>query len=381
MAIKKLKALRKELHRHPELSGQEVETAMRIKKFIQEHDNPEIIDGLGGNGLAVVYRFSDSGPVVVIRCELDALPIEEENNFEYRSINGGVSHKCGHDGHMAILSGLALWLKDQKFHYGKVVLLFQPAEETGTGAADVLKDSRFRDLKPDHVFALHNVPGFPLNAIVCIEDNFSSTVQSVSIQLVGKESHSAQPEHGLNPALCIAELIQRFDALNNNNPAGSDFRLMVPIYSTMGKKSYGISAGSGEIHYTLRTKSKVEMESLKSEVEAIILEIGSKHRLLHSAIWFDYFPAVINDDFCNQMIAQAAKRSGFDVIDKEQAFKFGEDFGWFSESYKGAMFGLGSGIQSPTLHQANYDFPEEILETGMTMFENIIVLLLQDQIK
>ena len=378
MAIKTLKKLRKELHRHPELSGREVETAKRIKRFIQEHDGREIIEGLGGNGLAVVYRFSDSGPVVVIRCELDALPIEEENDFEYRSIHDGVSHKCGHDGHMAILAGLALWLKDQKFPHGKVVLLFQPAEETGTGAWDVLRDTRFTDLQPDYIFALHNVPGFPLHSIVSLDKNFSSTVQSVSIQLEGKESHSAEPEYGVNPALCIAELIQRFDELNNNDASGDDFRLMVPIYAGMGKQSYGISAGFGEIHYTLRTKSKVEMEILKSRVEASLDEICPKHRLPHSTKWFDYFPAVVNDASCNHVIAQAAKLSDLQLIDKKEAFKFGEDFGWFSEQYKSAMFGLGAGTQSPALHQADYDFPEEIVETGMTMFESIIVLILQD---
>lgn len=370
--IEKIKLLRKELHRYPELSGQETKTARRIKKFIEKHHTTQIIENIGGNGLAVINEFSNSGPTIVIRCELDALPIVEVNDFEHRSRNKGIAHKCGHDGHMAIVAGLLFWLKDQDFKHGKVILLFQPAEETGTGAPDVLNDNRFRELKPDYIVALHNIPRQPLHSIISLNGNFSSTVQSVAIQLKGKESHSAEPEHGLNPALCIAELIQKFDALNINDAANEDFRLCVPIYSNMGVKSYGISAGFGEIHYTLRTKSKEKMKKLKQDVDSILLEVCSKYKLPYTPTWFDYFPTVVNDAFCNQLIIESAKACNYDIIQKSTPFKFGEDFGWFSEEYKAAMFGIGSGLQCPALHQADYDFPDEIIETGMNMFKEII---------
>ena len=376
MTIEKIKLLRKELHRYPELSGQESETAGRIKKFIEKHDNTKIIENIGGNGLAVIYEFSNNGPNIVIRCELDALPIEEVNDFEHRSLNSGISHKCGHDGHMAIVAGLVFWLKEQDFKKGKIILLFQPAEETGTGAPDVLNDNRFSELNPDYMFALHNIPSQPLHSIITLNGNFSSTVQSVAIQLKGKESHSAEPEHGVNPALCIAELIQKLDKLNNNDPAKEDFRLCVPIYSSMGVKSYGISAGFGEIHYTLRTKSKEEMERLMQDLEHILLEVCPKYNLPHTAKWFDFFPTVVNDEICNQIVMETAKACNYDIIKKNTPYKFGEDFGWFSEKYKAAMFGIGAGLQSPALHQTNYDFPDEILETGMTMFKGFIKRIL-----
>lgn len=379
MIIEKIKLLRKELHTYPELSGQEVETAKRIKKFIEKQHHNKIIENIGGNGLAVVYEFSDSGPSIVIRCELDALPIEEVNDFEHRSLTSGISHKCGHDGHMAIVAGLVFWLKQQDFEQGKVILLFQPAEETGTGAPDVLNDDRFLKLNPDYIFALHNIPRQPLHSIITLNGNFSSTVQSVAIQLKGIESHSAEPEHGVNPALCIAELIQKFDALNINNIANEDFRLCVPIYSSMGVKSYGISAGFGELHYTLRTKSIAKMEKLQQDLERILFDVCSKYKLPYTATWFDYFPAVVNDAFCNQVIVETAKTCNYEIIEKITPFKFGEDFGWFSQKYKAAMFGIGSGLESPALHQADYDFPDEIIETGMAMFKGIIKSIVTPQ--
>lgn len=379
MTIEKIKLLRKELHRYPELSGHETETAGRVKKFIEKHHNTKIIENIGGNGLAVINEYSNSGPTIVIRSELDALPIEEVNDFEHRSLNSGISHKCGHDGHMAIVAGLVFWLKEQDFKKGKVVLLFQPAEETGTGAPDVLNDHKFRELNPDYIFALHNIPRQPLHSMIIRHGNFSSTVQSVAIQLKGIESHSAEPEHGLNPALCMAELTQKLNTLNTNDAADEDFRLCVPIYSSMGIKSYGISAGFGEIHYTVRTKSVAKMNLLMQDVDSILSEVCSKHNIPYTTAWFDYFPAVVNDDFCNQIITATAKSCGYEIIEKSTPFKFGEDFGWFSEEYKAAMFGIGAGLQFPALHQADYDFPDEILETGMTMFTGIIESILSHQ--
>lgn len=326
--------------------------------------------------MAVVHAFSSDGPNIVIRCELDALPIEEENDFEHRSLNSGVSHKCGHDGHMAIVAGLVFWLKEQNFDRGKVILLFQPAEESGTGAPGVLADPSFRELNPDYIFALHNIPRRPLHSIITLEGNFSSTVLSVAIQLKGAESHSAEPEQGINPAMCMAELTQRLNELNRNDPAKKDFILCVPIYSSMGVKSYGISAGFGEMHYTLRTKGVEDMEKLKKEVETILSKVCPKHNLTHSTAYFDYFPAVVNEGFCNRLITEAAKKSNCEVIRQEIPYRFGEDFGWFSKDYKSAMFGIGAGVDAPALHQADYDFPDEIIETGMNMFKGIIENLL-----
>lgn len=120
MIKKEVIELRKELHKYPELSGCEIETAKTIRQFIEKHNPTKILDQIGGTGLAAVYEFSQKGPVIAIRCELDALPIEEANQFEHRSLHNGVSHKCGHDGHMAIVAGLIFWIKEQTFSSGNL---------------------------------------------------------------------------------------------------------------------------------------------------------------------------------------------------------------------------------------------------------------------
>lgn len=372
-----LEQLRKDLHRHPELSGAEAATARRIITFINEvHPPDELITDIGGHGLAFVYDFPQAGPTVMIRCELDALPIKEPNDFGHQSCYKGVSHKCGHDGHMAIVAGLAGRLRDQPLPCGRVILFFQSAEETGKGAEAALQDPRFRSLAPDYVFALHNIPGVPLHDVILTPEVFSATVQSLIISLTGKEAHASEPENGINPALATAELIRAFARLNVAEPAREDFALLTPVHLTLGQPAYGISAGAGELHYTLRTWTEAEMMQLQARLEKIIGDVALQHRLAYTLDWFEYFPATVNSARCRELVKNAARENGFRVAERDFPFKFGEDFGWFSREYEVAMFGLGAGEECPALHHAEYDFPEALMATGIAQFFALIKLVL-----
>ena len=370
--------LRKNLHQHPELSGFESNTALRIQSFINTHHPTTIIDNIGGSGLAAVYTFSSVGPTIAIRCELDALPIHEENQISYRSINNGISHKCGHDGHMAIVSGLIFWIKEQSFKVGKIILLFQPSEENGKGAYKMMEDERFKALNIDFIFALHNIPDEPTHSILIMKNGFSAEVESFSITLLGKESHASELKNGINPAIGIAELVTSLAKLNNENPEDDAFKIITPIHINMGDKLYGISPAKGELHYTIRTWSTERMTDLKLELAKIFKTICDKNQLKYTVEWFEHFPASDNNHVCNEYISKAAITNKFQVIDKNHPFKFGEDFGWFSKKYKTGMFGLGAGYDTPPLHNATYDFPDEIIETGMDMFKEIIIQILKN---
>lgn len=370
--------LRHQLHQFPEVSGQEFETAKRIAEFLSGYAPDELIEGIGGTSLATVYTFSEGGPRILIRCELDALPIEEVNTFAHRSVRKGVSHKCGHDGHMSILAGLAEWLAKRSLKKGSVVLLFQSAEETGQGAQEVLKSPLFAKIAPDYVFSLHNLPGNPMHEIRVIDGQFSTTVQSVAIKLMGKQSHAAEPENGRNPALAIAEILQGATSLELNDPRHKNFGLVTPVYVEVGKKEYGISAGYGEVHFTLRCWRPEYMKGLTEKLKVIVRKIAHKYYLKKDLDWFDYFPAVINDPYCNDVLEEAVGKSGGVLKKVAQGCKFGEDFGWFTQKYKGSMFGLGAGEKTPALHNDEYDFPDEIIETGLETFKHIILELLAD---
>ena len=156
-----LAAFRRALHARPEISGEEIETAATIAAALKELSPSKIITGLGGHGVAAVFDSSVSGPTVLFRAELDALPIHEISDATWRSEIDGKGHLCGHDGHMTMLLALGRLLSRQPVAKGRVVLMFQPAEEDGSGARAVVADPQFAEIAPDWAFAIHNEPGKP----------------------------------------------------------------------------------------------------------------------------------------------------------------------------------------------------------------------------
>lgn len=369
--MEELIQLRKELHKHPEISGNEKETANRVLLFLSKYPPNKIITSLGGEGILAIYKGSEKGKTILFRCELDALPIEEINTFNYQSVYSGVSHKCGHDGHMAILCGMAKTLHENPLKKGTVMLLFQPAEEDGNGAKRVLNDANFKEFKPDFVFALHNLPGFKKHQIIVKEDTFTCAVNSMIIKLNGKTSHAGEPENGINPALAIAEIIQVFNSEINTDLTSEKYCLITPIHIEMGEKAYGVSAGYGEVHFTIRSNSNNQMRIIESNLEENVIKITSKYDLKTEISWTQSFEANENSPDAVHFIKKAASISNLSVLERKLPFTFGEDFGLFTQHFKGAMLGIGAGENTPALHNPDYDFPDDIITTGIQLFHQI----------
>lgn len=369
--ISLVKKTRKKLHERPELSGNEYETQKYILDFLSQYTRAKA-STVGGTGVLAIFEGKAKGPTILLRADIDALPIEETNEFSYKSRKPGISHKCGHDGHTAILLGIAYLLAQNPLQKGRVVLLFQPSEETGEGAQMVLSDPSFRDLEVDWAFALHNLPGFKKHRIIVKEGTFSGKVKSLVIRLKGKTAHAAEPEKGHNPALAIAEILQFVDAHTHNHPESKDFFLNTPIYLQMGEKAYGVSAGSGEAHFTMRCWSAELMEKNCELLEEFVLKQCKKHNLQAEFEWFQEFYSNVNHPEAVRVIEKVAGLKALSVETITSPFKWGEDFGLFTQRFKGAMFGLGAGKEAPALHNPDYDFPDEIALTGINMFYGII---------
>lgn len=369
--------LRKQLHQNPELSGLEFKTAETISCFLKKYSPDELLENLGnGTGIIAVYHpEKEVNQTIMFRCELDALPIQEINDFEHRSITNEVSHKCGHDGHMSIMAAFAKKLASQRMQQTKVILLFQPAEENGEGAVAIYNDERFKELNPDHVFALHNLPGYDHHDIVVKNHTFTCAVNSIIIKLQGKTAHAGEPDNGDNPALAIAEIITEFDKKIQPDPQKEKFTILTPIFLTMGTEDYGISAGYGEVHYTFRRAVNSEMKDLEEELQNIAIHSAKKYHLQPKISWTQRFSANENNPEAVDFVRQAAKDCQFNLIEREVPFQWGEDFGIFTEHFKGAMFGLGSGKDTPNLHNPDYDWPDEITETGAEIFYKISQLI------
>lgn len=366
---------RKSIHATPEISGHETQTRKKVSEFLSEYSKAKLIE-FAHSALLAVFDSGKPGHTVVFRSELDALPIQEKNEFSYKSQVQGVSHMCGHDGHSTILCGLALKISENMPSSGKVVLLFQPSEENGKGARLVVNDEVFNKLKPDFVFALHNLPGYPLKKVLIRKNEFTAAVKTLVLKFHGKTAHAAEPEHGLNPAVNIADIINESVKLTNNNIHSDDFALITPVYSILGERAYGISAGYGELHLTLRCWTEERMEQLGEQILHFSKENSKKNNIDLEYSWAEVFAATKNNPKCVDIIEKSVNQIDSDYALMKYPFKWGEDFGVYTQQYKGAMFGLGAGEHTPALHNPDYDFPDELIETGINVFNKIRINIL-----
>lgn len=375
--LEELIHLRHKLHKYPDLSGDEVNTADIVQNYLNKYSPDELIINIGGNSFAAVYESGKEGPVVLFRCDLDALPINENNDIEFCSLKNGVSHKCGHDGHMAILAGVAQLLHKKRPTRGKVILLFQAEEETGQGAVKVLNDTKFKKLEIDYAFALHNMPGYEKGSIIITDNIFASASRGLIIKLKGKSSHAAEPKKGISPISALREIMQEFDLLNKSKKPFRDFILITIVHLKLGERTFGTSPGYAELMATLRSTLDEDMEVLVQRISKIVEEITREEKLSYEFEWAEEFPALVNNQACVKLITKLATENNYKIINHKKAFRWSEDFAHFMKHYRGAMFGLGSGTNTPSLHSPSYDFPDQIIEKGLMIFYRIYETLLK----
>ncbi|MEN8208696.1 MAG: amidohydrolase [Candidatus Fermentibacteria bacterium] len=367
---------RHRLHRNPELSGQEDLTSASIQDFITAYKPGNLITGLGGRGIAAEFTGSEPGPRILLRCDMDALPINEDMDIPYSSVIDGVSHKCGHDGHVSILMEVAARMHEHPPSQGSVVLLFQPAEETGEGARKVIVDSRFKDIEPDFVFALHNLPGFPLGSIILRNGVFSSPSRGITVELTGTSSHASQPEKGNSPVQAISQLIEAFTSLPQSALPKDCTAMLTVVHVLLGSRTFGTAPGKGCVMAVLRTSSTQDMKIISRKAEEAARIIAETHKLECRISWTDEFPITENSVKAVNTIRSAAGNLSLRIVQPDVPFPWSEDFGHFTEKYPGALFGIGAGIDTPALHSAKYDFPDELISMGADIFIEIVNELL-----
>ena len=359
------------LHQYPEISGEEVQTAEKVVAELSPLSASRIVTGLGGHGVAAVFDGAEPGPTVLFRCELDALPIQEKGEAPHASTCDGKAHLCGHDGHMAILAGLARCLSRQGVARGRVILLFQPAEETGAGAANVLADSRFGDLSPDFAFALHNLPGIPLGHVALKSGPICCASRGLKIDLSGTAAHASQPETGISPMQAISSLMPDLSALSKGTIEDGDFSLVTVTHVQMGKAAFGIAPGDATVFATLRSLTDDRMAQLSSAALDIATQTATRHGLTIAHEFRDVFHHCDNDVEATSILVAALDHLGMSHDNRGLPWRPSEDFGLFGRKAKSAMLFLGAGADQPPLHNPAYDFPDDLIPIGVRIFEQV----------
>lgn len=368
--MKKLITLRHKLHTLAELSGEEKNTSSYIAGYLKKLQ-PDALISIGNHGKAAIFQGSGEGPVTLFRADIDALPIPEDNALPYKSLNENVSHRCGHDGHTAILLGFANYCALHTPKHGKIVLLFQPAEETGQGAMNVISDPAFQALKPDFSFALHNLPGYPSGCLVVREGVFAAASKGMIIKLQGASSHASEPEKGNSPVSVLPALMQELPLLANPDVQNQNFSLATIVHANLGKPEFGITPSEAKLILTLRAYKDEVLLDLDKSIQSVVDEKCRAENISYSFGYQDVFPATINHSEAVHIIRTVAKEDGVPVIGMELPFKWSEDFAHFTALSRGALFGIGCGSDHPPLHSTNYDFNDEIIDTGFLVWRAI----------
>lgn len=369
-SIDSLIKLRHQIHQHPELSGEEHDTALLFYEKLKTLDPDELYSDLGGFGLAAIFSGTEPGPTILFRTELDALPIEETIDIPYRSKNKGVSHKCGHDGHMAIIYGLAQDIAKNRPERGRVIILFQPAEETGEGARAIVADPLYSKLAPDYSFALHNLPGHPMGQVMIRAGVFTCASRGMVIKLTGSTAHAAYPETGNSPALALAGLMQSFPDIASSIDK-DELLMTTTVHAIMGEPALGIAPADATLMVNLRSETNQGMEMLVSAAEQLVKTAAKGNGLDYNIGWTEIFDANFNDEDCVKQVVQAAEATNHTVKWLDEPFRWAEDFGAISASAKGAMFAFGAGEDKPQIHNSDYDFPDELISRGKSIFFEI----------
>lgn len=361
--------LRHALHRAPEVSGAEAGTAAAVAAALPAPDL--LLTGLGGHGVAAVYAGAGPGPTVMLRAELDALPIPDLSGAPHASRVPGRGHQCGHDGHSTILVGVARALARRRPARGRAVLLFQPAEETGAGAAAVLADPRFALLAPDWAFAIHNWPGLALGTAALPVGPANCASCGLRIALTGRTAHAAEPERGLSPGPALARLALALPGLGPGGALVAGFRLVTVTHLRLGEPAFGIAPAAGEIRATLRALDDEGLAALISAAEALAAAEAAAAGLALAVERHDHFAACANDPAAAAHLGRALMAAGLRV-EAGGPVRPSEDFGRFRAAAPTAMAFVGAGRETPPLHAETYDFPDALIAPGVALFAALL---------
>lgn len=366
--LKWLTECRHALHRHPEISGEEKETAATISALLETCAPDRVVTGIGGHGVAAVYDSGNQGPTVAIRCELDGLPIQEIPGMPYTSAVPGKGHLCGHDGHMAMVLGVGRALSRRPLKTGSVALVFQPAEETGKGAIAYRNDPKFAKIAPDYAFSLHNLPGLDLGTVELCQGATNCASRGMRIKLTGKTSHAAAPQDGVSPALALSRLIPVMGELGQGGYLDDSYALTTVTHANLGEATFGVAPGQAALWVTLRTVTDKRMKDLINSAEDLVSEVARSEGLSIDIEYDDVFDACVNHAEAVEILSQACADQNVPLQLSQLPQRFSEDFGQFAKGAKSAMFWLGAGKDHPQLHNPDYDFPDALIPVGTGIF-------------
>jgi amidohydrolase len=371
--LKAIKNLRHDLHKIPEPSMQEFNTKKFLMDWLDKNTaNIKIVDK--GNYFYAYYHVGEAAKNIAFRADMDALPIPEgKNPPPWASTNPGWAHKCGHDGHMAGLCGLALEIDQAadtpKACKNNIYFLFQPGEETGEGALTCTGFFKEKEVKHiDAFFAYHNgALGDPHNLVMIREGPMFCASTGLLLEFVGTPTHASTPKNGKNPTRAMADVINAIPNYFDLWKYGKKPMCTV-CYVEAGEPVYGSAAGTGKIHLTCRAWFDTDMQDAMDSLIDYAKQRGAEDGLEVIASYHEKFAATINTPEMVTRVRQAASKLHYPILMLDEPVGGSEDFGVFLQHAPGAMWGMSFGMNHPGIHDAHYQFQDSLLGPAVRMF-------------
>lgn len=351
------------LHRNPELSMREEKTARYIADLVRSWGY-DLATGIGGHGVVASMTVGDGARAIGLRADIDALPIQEENDLAYRSTVDGVAHLCGHDGHTTMLLAAGKYLAETKNFNGTVRLIFQPGEETLEGAPAMIRDGLFERFPVDAVFGMHNMPGLERGKLYFAHGDVMAAVDSWEIVLTGKGGHGAMPEFAVDPVVAGSSLVMALQTVVSRNVSPHN-SAVVTVGAFLAGNAGNVIAETATLRLSIRTKTAADREKVLGRIRQLVRThaegYGCTYEIREGAPG-----AVLTNDEEETLRAVEIARAAFgedDVVYPGPTFLGSEDFAFMLQEKKGTYCFIGNG-DTAMVHSPRYVFDQGILTKG-----------------
>ena len=371
--FKDIKSWRHHLHENPELLYETIETSNFVENKLKEFGCDEVVTGLGRTGVVGLIRGrnTSSKKVIGLRADMDALPLQEKTGLDYASKVPGVMHACGHDGHTAMLLGAAKYLTETRNFDGTVVVIFQPAEEGGAGAKEMVDDGLIDDFRIQEVYGMHNMPGLDLGSFSIKEGDFFAAADTFLVTITGKGGHAAKPQETIDPVIIGSNIVMALQTITSRNT--DPLRNVVLSVCTFNSDTaaFNIIPETVILKGTVRTFEKDVQEETKKNLLRISETIATSYGGVAKVEYFTGYPVMRNTAIETKEAKKIAENvSGAKVVDAKKIMG-AEDFSFMLNSCKGAYILIGNG-NSSGVHSPSYVFNDDVLTLGASFWAELV---------
>ncbi len=384
-ALPELTQWRRDIHQHPELAFEERRTSDLVAERLASW-GIEVHRGLATTGVVGVLEgerapAEGAAKAIGLRADMDALPMQEHNDIPHRSVNEGVFHGCGHDGHTTMLLAAARHLSQHRDFAGSVRFIFQPAEEGQGGGRVMVEDGLFDSFPCDWVFGMHNWPDLPAGQVAVRPGPIMAASDTWDLEIVGKGSHAAFPHQSVDPVVIGAQIVAAFQQLVSRNVAPQD-SAVVSVTQFHAGTAYNVIPGMAKLGGTARTLQPATQDAIEAGMKRIAESIAAAHGATASLDYRRGYPATINDEAgaAHAAAAAASVVGGDAVLGDVPPTMGGEDFSFMLQAVPGAYLWLGQGggpsACTGSLHNPHYDFNDEVLPIGASIHVALVQRLL-----